>query len=51
VSVLSFNIVSFMDVGALAFGAYMFRIETFFWWNFPLMNMKCPSPSCLITFH
>ena len=28
----------------------MFRIETFSWWIFPLMNMKCPSSSCLITF-
>jgi hypothetical protein len=28
----------------------MFRIETFFWWIFPLMKMKCSSSSCLITF-
>jgi hypothetical protein len=30
----------------------MFRIETFSWWIFHLMNMKCPSPSFffLITF-
>jgi len=27
----------------------MFRIEMTFWWIFPLMNMKCPSPSLLIT--
>jgi hypothetical protein len=29
-----------MDVGALAFGAEMFIIETFSWWIFPLMNMN-----------
>ena len=29
---------------------YMFRTKTFSWWIFPLMNMKCPSLSCLITF-
>lgn len=28
----------------------MFRIVTFSWWIFPLMNMKCSSPSPLLTF-
>jgi hypothetical protein len=40
ICVLSFSKVSFMDVGALAFGAEMFIIETFSWWIFPLMNMN-----------
>ena len=47
--VLSISKVSFMNEGSLAFGALMFRIETFPEWIFSLMNMKCP-PSCLITF-
>ena len=37
-------------MGALALGAKMFRIETSSWCIFPLMNMKCPFPSLLITF-
>ena len=40
----------FMNLGALALGAKMFIIETFSWWIFPLMNMKCPFSSHLITF-
>ena len=27
----------------------MFRIETFSWWTFPLMNIKCPSSSHFLT--
>jgi len=42
---LSFSKVSFMNMGALAFGAPIFRIESSSWWIFPLMNMKCPSLS------
>ena len=42
---LRFSKVSFMNVGALAFGAYMFRIESSSWQMFPLTNMKCPSLS------
>ena len=34
-----------MDVGALAFGAQMFRIESLFWQIFLLTSMKCPSLS------
>jgi hypothetical protein len=48
--VLSFTKVSFMNVGATAFGAEIFRIETFSWWIFPLMKIKCTSSSCLIMF-
>ena len=48
--ILSFSKVSFVNVNALVFGAEMLRIETSSWWIFPLMNMKYPSPSCLITF-
>jgi hypothetical protein len=47
---LSFSKVSFKNVGAFAFGPLMSRIETSSWWIFPLMSMKCPSPSLLITF-
>ena len=38
---LSFSNVSFMNVGALAFGAQMVRIELSSWWIFPLVSMKC----------
>jgi hypothetical protein len=34
--VLNFSKVSFMNVGELSFGAYMFSIETFSLWIFPL---------------
>ena len=44
VVLLSFSHVSF------AFGAYVLRIEKSCWYIFPLMSMKCPSPSLLITF-
>jgi hypothetical protein len=47
--VLSFSKVSFMNLGALAFGAKVFRIEIFSW-IFPLMNMNYPSLSRLIMF-
>jgi len=47
---LSFSNVSFTNVDALAFGAYMFEIEMSSWWIFPLMSMKCPFPSLLINF-
>jgi hypothetical protein len=49
-NVLSFSTVSFIYLGALAFGAQMLRIEASFWCVFPLMNMKCPYLSYLITF-
>jgi hypothetical protein len=39
-----------MNVIALAFGALMFRSETFSWWIIPLMNMKYLSVSQSITF-
>jgi hypothetical protein len=39
---LSFSDVSFTNIGTLAFGAYMFRIETYSQWTFPLMYMKNP---------
>jgi hypothetical protein len=48
--VLRFSKLSFMNVGALAFGAKLFRIETFSWWILSLMYMKYPSSSCLVTF-
>ena len=42
--VLSFSKISFMDVGALAFGVYMLRIETLFFGGFfPLMDMNSSS--------
>jgi hypothetical protein len=47
---LSFSEVSFMNLVAIAFGALIFRIETFSQWTFLLMSMKCPSTSYLITF-
>lgn len=40
---LSFSNVSFTNVGALAFGAYMFNIEKSSWWLFSFMSIKCPS--------
>ena len=46
--VSSFSKVSFMNLGALPFAAKMFRIETFSWWISLLMNIKYPSPLCLI---
>ena len=43
--VLSFSKISFMDVGALAFGVYMLRIESLFFGGFfPLMDMNSSSP-------
>ena len=45
---LSFSNVSFTNVGALAFEAQMLRNEMSSWWIFPLMKMKCPSPSLLL---
>ena len=47
---LCFSKVSFMNVGILAFGAYLFGIESSSQWIFPLTSMKCPSLSFLITF-
>jgi hypothetical protein len=41
--VLSFINVSLMNVAALAFGAYIFRIESLSWKILPLMSMKCAS--------
>ena len=47
--VLSFSKISFMDVGALAFGVYMLRIETLFFGGFfPLMDMNSSSPFFLL---
>jgi hypothetical protein len=37
-----------LNVVGLAFGAYVFRIETLYFRIFPLM--KCPSSYCLLTF-
>jgi hypothetical protein len=37
---LSFNKISFMNVGVLALGAWLFRIESSSWWILPLMSMK-----------
>ena len=45
---LSFTKVSLMNVAALAFGAWIFRIEISSWKILPLMSMKCPSLSFLI---
>jgi hypothetical protein len=47
---LSFTKVSLMNVDALAFGAQIFRNERSYWKILPLMNMKYPSLSFLITF-
>ena len=46
---LSFTKVSLMNVAALAFGASIFRIENSSWMIWPLMCMKWPSVSFLIT--
>jgi len=48
--VLNVSKVSFMKVGALVFGVQMFRFETFSWWIFSLIIMKCPCSLHLITF-
>ena len=47
---LSFSKVSFMNVGALAFGELMLRFEHSSLYIFPLMCMKCRSISFLMTF-
>jgi hypothetical protein len=39
-----------MNMGALEFGAEMFRIESSSWVIFALMSMKYPSLPFLITF-
>jgi hypothetical protein len=46
---LRFTKVSLMNVAALAFGAYIFKIESSSWKILLLMSMKCPSLSFLIT--
>ena len=46
---MSFSKVSFMNVGSLAFGAQIFTVESSFWQIFPLIRMKFPSLSFLIT--
>jgi hypothetical protein len=46
---LSFTKVSLMNVAALVFGAQIFRIESSSWKILPLMIMKCPSFSFLMT--
>ena len=46
---LSFSKVSFMNEGALAFGAWMFSIESSSCCIFPLTSNKCPSESLLMT--
>ena len=40
---LSFTKVSLMNVAALVFGAYIFRIDSSSWRILPLMSMKCLS--------
>jgi hypothetical protein len=47
---LNFSNVSLANVDAIAFGQKMFIIGTSSWWAFPLMSMKCISPSLLINF-
>lgn len=47
---LHFNNVSFTNVGALVFAAYVFRIVMFSCWIFPLLRKSCPSSSLLISF-
>jgi hypothetical protein len=42
---LSFAKVPLMNLDALAFGAYIFRIESLTWLILPWMSMKCPSLS------
>ena len=49
VCALSFTKVSLMNVAALAFRAWIFRIESSSWRILPLMSMKCPSLSFLMT--
>ena len=46
---LSFTKVSLMNVAALAFGTYIFKMESTSWKILLLMRMKCPSLSFLIT--
>ena len=46
---LRFTKVSLMNVDALAFAAYIFRIESSSWESLPLMSMKYLSLSFLIT--
>jgi hypothetical protein len=46
---LSFTKVSLMNVAALVFGAGIFRIESSSWMILPLMSIKCPFLSCLMT--
>ena len=47
---LSFSRVSFINMGALVFGAYMLWIESSSLQIFLVMSKKCPSLSFLITF-
>ena len=47
---LGFNRVSFMNMGAFVFGAYMLRIENSSSQIYPVMSKKFPSLSFLITF-
>ena len=47
--VLSFTNVSLMNVAALVFGSWIFRIESFSWKILPMMSMKCPFLSFLMT--
>jgi hypothetical protein len=47
---LSFNNVSFINMGAFAFRVWTSRIARPSWWIFPLMSMKCPFLTLLITF-
>lgn len=41
---LSYSNVSFPNVGALAFDAWIFRTVVSSWWIFPVISIKCPSP-------
>jgi hypothetical protein len=42
---LNYTRVSLMNATALAFGAYIFRIESSSWKILTLMSIKCPSLS------
>lgn len=49
---LNLGHISFMNVSTFAFGSQILRIEKSSWWIFfPLVSMKCPSPSLFINFY
>jgi len=47
---LSFSKVSFRNGGAHVYGAYIFRIDSYYWWDNLLINMKFPSSPVSKTF-